>query len=84
MRGLDTHTQDDYSNPRCACAPRVNNTHTTHIDTRTNPRMCYEPEVMATLHVITLMSLQITVCSLFSYQQNIVALFRVRERSGDG
>ena len=31
MSGLDTHThththtQDDYSNPRCACAPRVNN-----------------------------------------------------------
>ena len=28
MRGLDTHThthtQDNYSNPRCACAPRVN------------------------------------------------------------
>ena len=26
MRGLDTltHTQDDYRNPRCACAPRVN------------------------------------------------------------
>ena len=28
MSGLDTHThthtQDDYSNPRCACAPRVN------------------------------------------------------------
>ena len=28
MRGLDTltHTRDDYSNPRCACAPRVNET----------------------------------------------------------
>ena len=30
MRGLDTrdthtHTQTDYSNPRCACAPRVKN-----------------------------------------------------------
>ena len=33
MSGLDTlthththtHTQDDYRNPRCACAPRVNN-----------------------------------------------------------
>ena len=26
MRGLDTltHTQYDYRNPRCACAPRVN------------------------------------------------------------
>ena len=28
MSGLDTHThthtQDDYRNPRCACAPRVN------------------------------------------------------------
>ena len=25
MSGLDTHTQDNYSNPRCACAPRVKN-----------------------------------------------------------
>ena len=23
-RQTDTHTQNDYSNPRCACAPRVN------------------------------------------------------------
>ena len=22
---IHTHTQDNYSNPRCACAPRVNN-----------------------------------------------------------
>ena len=34
MRGLDTltHTQDDYRNPRCACAPRVNDCETQLIE----------------------------------------------------
>ena len=27
---IHTHTQDDYSNPRCACAPRVNNSKGSH------------------------------------------------------
>ena len=30
MKALETHThtRDDYSNPRCACAPRVNHKYT--------------------------------------------------------
>ena len=29
-----TYTQDNYSNPRCACAPRVNNNYCAHYATK--------------------------------------------------
>ena len=38
MSGLDTHTQDDYRNPRCACAPRVITEHSYLL--QTNKAIC--------------------------------------------
>ena len=43
MRGLDTqtHTQDNYSNPRCACALRVNNARSKVLELHTSADVCF-------------------------------------------
>ena len=47
-----THTQDNYSNPRCACAPRVNNTLIEH-PLQTLLHCCF-PNLTSAATIITL------------------------------